>query len=288
VSQQVVTPALREWIVAQAAAGVDSQAVLSAMKQSGWDEAVALRAMESTLEAYLREQAKLVTTAPDASPVEPTLPAAQLSEGQHEWLCGEQPVSLVLSLQSPRLCVFDGFLSAEECMALMQSAGERLTRSETVRVGASGNEVNDARTSDGMFFERGETDLCRRIEARIAALFNWPVERGEGLQILRYRAGAEYKPHFDYFDPRHAGTPAILSRGGQRVATLIMYLSTPAQGGATIFPDAGLSVAPREGRAVFFSYDRADPATLTLHGGAPVREGEKWVATKWLRQRRFD
>ncbi len=24
--------------------------------------------------------------------------------------------------------------------------------------------------------------------------------------------------------------------------------------------------------------------TLSLHGGAPVIEGEKWVATKWLRQ----
>ena len=41
------------------------------------------------------------------------------------------------------------------------------------------------------------------------------------------------------------------------------------------------------GSAVFFSYDRADPATRTLHGGAPVLAGEKWVATKWLRERTF-
>jgi prolyl 4-hydroxylase len=27
--------------------------------------------------------------------------------------------------------------------------------------------------------------------------------------------------------------------------------------------------------------------TRTLHGGAPVLEGEKWVATKWLREREF-
>jgi prolyl 4-hydroxylase len=39
---------------------------------------------------------------------------------------------------------------------------------------------------------------------------------------------------------------------------------------------------------VFFSYDRPHPATRTLHGGAPVIEGEKWVATKWLRERRFE
>jgi prolyl 4-hydroxylase len=39
---------------------------------------------------------------------------------------------------------------------------------------------------------------------------------------------------------------------------------------------------------VFFSYERPDPSTRTLHGGAPVLAGEKWIATKWLRERRFE
>ena len=62
-----------------------------------------------------------------------------------------------------------------------------------------------------------------------------------------------------------------------------MYLNTPTRGGGTVFPDVGLNVAPIQGNAVFFSYDRPEAATRTLHGGAPVIEGEKWVATKWLR-----
>jgi len=135
-----------------------------------------------------------------------------------------------------------------------------------------------------MFFERGENELIQRVEARIAALLDWPVRHGEGLQVLRYRPGAEYLPHYDYFDPAHVSTPAILKRGGQRVGTLVMYLNTPTAGGATTFPDIKLEVAPIKGNAVFFSYDRPQPMTLTLHGGAPVREGEKWVATKWLRE----
>ena len=49
-----------------------------------------------------------------------------------------------------------------------------------------------------------------------------------------------------------------------------------------------LEVAPIKGNAVFFSYDRPHPVTRTLHGGAPVIAGEKWVATKWLREGRFD
>lgn len=281
-SKQIITPELQQWIVEQAAAGVAPDAVLASMKQSGWDESVALDAIEATLEDFLSRQALSLDSA------EAPLPAPQLGDGLNELVLGDHVASLVMALQRPRLCVIDGFLTPGECDELMQSAGARLTRSETVQIATGGSEVNAARTSEGMFFERGESDLCARIEARIALLLQWPVERGEGLQVLRYQVGAEYKPHFDYFDPRHPGTPAILQRGGQRVGTVIMYLNKPARGGATVFPDAGLSVAPQKGRAVFFSYERPEPSTQTLHGGAPVMQGEKWVATKWLRQSRFD
>ena len=87
---------------------------------------------------------------------------------------------------------------------------------------------------------------------------------------------------------RSPGTPGILKRGGQRVGSLVCYLNTPTKGGATVFPDVSLDVAPIKGNAVFFSYDRPHPMTRSLHGGAPVIEGEKWVATKWLREGRFD
>jgi prolyl 4-hydroxylase len=156
-----------------------------------------------------------------------------------------------------------------------------------VQTSTGGEELNPDRTSSGMFFNRGQTPEVTAVEERIARLTGWPVENGEGLQVLHYRPGAEYKPHYDYFDPDEPGTPTILKRGGQRVATLVMYLNEPTRGGGTTFPDVGLEVAPVRGQAVFFSYDRPHPGTRTLHGGAPVLEGEKWVATKWLREGEF-
>ncbi len=113
------------------------------------------------------------------------------------------------------------------------------------------------------------------------------MENGEGLQVLHYRPGAEYKPHYDYFNPEDPGTPKILQRGGQRVGTLVLYLATTEKGGGTVFPDVHVAVAPQRGNAVFFSYDRPHPDTRTLHGGAPVIAGDKWIATKWLREREF-
>jgi len=90
---------------------------------------------------------------------------------------------------------------------MVDLATKRLARSETVHLDTGGSEVNASRTSEGMFFNRGENAVCARIEARIAALLQWPLENGEGLQVLRYRPGAEYKAHYDYFDPAHSGTP---------------------------------------------------------------------------------
>ena len=282
-SAQQVTPELRQWIVAQAAAGQAPEAVLQSMLASGWDEAVAVAALEETLRGFLTEHAKTHGLPPPVRVPEPLF-----SDGATTLDAGDRAVEVIASLRSPRVIVFGGLLSSDECDEMVELAGQRLVRSETVQLDTGGSEVNEARTSEGMFFVREENPLCARIEARIAALLQWPLENGEGLQILRYRPGAQYKPHYDYFDPAQPGTPAILRRGGQRVASLVMYLNTPARGGATTFPEAGMDVGPVKGNAVFFSYDRPHPMTRSLHGGAPVFEGEKWVATKWLREGRFE
>ena len=277
---QTVTPDLRQWIITQAEAGCRPQDVIEAMKASGWNEDVAVKAMEHTLREHLATLPDDGEELPPATPVpEPALGAAPTV-----LMVAGHTIRVLTTMKHPRVIVFGGLLSDDECTALMALAEPRLARSETVDNATGGSEVNAARTSDGMFFERGEHALIRALEQRIAELLQWPLEHGEGLQILRYRPGAEYRPHHDYFDPVHSGTPRILERGGQRVGTLVMYLNTPDGGGATTFPDVGLEVAPVRGNAVFFSYDRAHPSTKTLHGGAPVTAGEKWVATKWLRE----
>jgi prolyl 4-hydroxylase len=273
---QSITPELRRWIVEQAAAGRSSESVLQAMVDSGWSEDTALDALAATLSEALRRTAPTRLPAPALDAATPTLAA------------GDREVAVLAALRHPRVVVFGDLLAQGECAELIELARERLERSQTVVETDGESEVNAARTSDGMFFERGENALVERIEARLAALLDWPVENGEGLQILRYRPGAEYKPHYDYFEPAQPGTPALLKRGGQRLATLVMYLNTPARGGATTFPDVQFEVMPVRGNAVFFSYDLPLPETRTLHGGAPVLEGEKWVATKWLRAGRFD
>jgi prolyl 4-hydroxylase len=280
---QQITPQLREWIVEQAQAGHSAEAVLKSMLASGWAEEVATLAMETTLRGHLDQQA-VQQGLPPALPV----PDPDLSESPLFLDAGDRKVCVLQQMYNPRVVVFGGLLSDEECTALIELAKPRLARSLTVSTKTGGEEINADRTSNGMFFQRGENELVSRIEARIGRLVNWPVENGEGLQVLHYLPGTEYKPHYDYFDPAEPGTPTILKRGGQRVGTIVMYLGEPDKGGGTSFPDVHLEVAPRRGNAVFFSYERPHPSTKSLHGGAPVLAGEKWIATKWLRESRFE
>jgi prolyl 4-hydroxylase len=282
-TKQQVTPELRQWIVDQAQAGHGAESVLKAMLASGWTEDVAVEAMEATLRGHLESQA-----VEQGLPPAVKVPDAALDESPLYIDAGDRKVCVLQAMYNPRVIVFGNLLSDEECEQLIELAKPRLARSLTVATKTGGEEVNADRTSNGMFFQRGENELVRVIEQRIARLVNWPEENGEGLQILQYGPGAEYKPHYDYFDPAEPGTPTIVKRGGQRVGTIVMYLGEPDKGGGTVFPDVNLEVSPRRGNAVFFSYERPHPSTRTLHGGAPVLAGEKWIATKWLRERRFE
>lgn len=270
-SPEILTREVFEWMAEQFADGHSQETIFEAMLEAGWNSNSATRAMQILLETR-----RLLPVPVLALPVTGGMVDA-----------GDRWVQVIHQSDSPNIVVFAGLLSDSECDALIEEARPRLSRSLTVDTRTGGEELNPARTSDGMFYTRGETEVVRRVEARIARLLGWPQQNGEGLQVLCYGPGDQYKPHYDYFDPVEPGTPTILQRGGQRVATLIMYLQEPEGGGATVFPSVKVNVLPKRGNAVFFSYPRAHPSSLTLHGGDPVTSGEKWIATKWLREKEF-
>lgn len=133
-----------------------------------------------------------------------------------------------------------------------------------------------------MAFQIGENELVDRIERRIAELTGFPIENGEGLQVLNYEIGEEYKPHFDFFPPNMVDA----KKGGQRVGTFLIYLNDVPEGGETVFPKVGLSIVPRKGTAIYFHYANGNGQLdrLSVHSSVPVTAGDKWVATKWIRE----
>ena len=289
-SAQPANSEVLAWLESQTARGCTRAMLFKSLLDAGWLRAQAANIMQLTQQERLEFgeplEVPLVHSGRELlSTVAVPVPMLDTSGTMVD--AGDKWVGVLHHRHEPELMVFANLLSPAECEALIDAARPRLSRSLTVDVQTGGEELHPDRTSQGMFFERSENALVQRIEARIAKLLGWPIKNGEGLQVLRYPVGAQYRPHYDYFDPAKPGTPTILTRGGQRVATLIIYLFEPETGGGTVFPDIKLQVAPRPGNAVFFSYAQAHPVSGTLHGGEPVISGEKWIATKWLREREF-
>ncbi|XP_059292997.1 probable prolyl 4-hydroxylase 10 [Lycium ferocissimum] len=204
----------------------------------------------------------------------------------------------VISLE-PRAYVYHNFLSKEECEYLISLAKPHMQKSSVVDSATGKSMDSRVRTSSGTFLARGRDKVIRDIEKRIADFTFIPAEHGEGLQILHYEVGQKYEPHYDYFLDEFN-----TKNGGQRIATVLMYLSDVEEGGETVFPAAkgnysavpwwnelsecgkgGLSVKPKMGDALLFWSMKPD-ATLdpsSLHGGCPVIKGNKWSSTKWMR-----
>ncbi|WP_345240962.1 2OG-Fe(II) oxygenase [Pontibacillus salipaludis] len=185
----------------------------------------------------------------------------------------DRVIPILSKYEEPLVVVLDNVASEEECEGLITLSHNRLNRS---KVGQS-RDTNDMRTSSGMFFEENENSLVERIEKRLSTIMNIPTQHAEGLQILHYEPGQEYKAHHDFFK----------QSDNNRISTLVLYLNDVEEGGETFFPKLGLSVTPKKGMAVYFEYFYQDDElnNQTLHSGNPVVKGEKWIATQWMRRK---
>jgi hypothetical protein len=173
----------------------------------------------------------------------PTMPATAAWRAERRW-----PL--------PRVIVFGGLLSDEECDALIAAAARAWRARSPWQTQTGGEEVNDDRTSDGMFFDSAARSAGARPSRRaLPACCNWPMKTAKAcrccttarrriqaaLRLLRPRR-ARHAHH------RQARRPARGHAGD--------VPEHPEKGGGTTFPDVFLEVAPQRGNAVFFSYER--------------------------------
>ncbi|GAB4818416.1 hypothetical protein N2152v2_005462 [Parachlorella kessleri] len=198
--------------------------------------------------------------------------------------------------EEARIFVFENFLTEEECDHIVSLAEPRLQRSGVVNTDTGGSEVSEIRTSQGVFLERNEDPIIADIEERIARWTLLPVGNGEGLQVLRYDKKQKYDGHYDYFFDKQS-----VQNGGNRYATVLMYLADTEEGGETVFPnvpapngDNGpefsecaryhLAAKPKKGSAVLFHSIKpsGELERRSLHTACPVIKGVKWSAPKWI------
>uniref|UniRef100_A0A1D1ZNZ9 Fe2OG dioxygenase domain-containing protein n=1 Tax=Auxenochlorella protothecoides TaxID=3075 RepID=A0A1D1ZNZ9_AUXPR len=301
----------------------------------------------TTLPSPPPKKAKPVVVSPPDEVISgqgPSLDQATLAGG---WMltpeifhrAASHPNAVVVSKEKPYIVQYKGFLSQAEIDHLLELSGDGFVRSGVV----SDESVNDRRTSYGVWLSGARRDkTVLDLQHRLHSWIGIPEEFGESLYMLRYEQGQKYDAHTDNCRHRPSGEelpPACQSflkraggpaygpgaggvSGGDRLATFIMYVHAPDEGGETVFPKARtppaaagearalesvdaeaddpcfrsdtLRLSPAAGDAVlFWDYVPTDdpglavPDPHALHGGCPVRAGQKFIVTRWIRASRF-
>ena len=199
--------------------------------------------------------------------------------------------------EDARIFLFHNFLTPEECDHIINMAEPHLERSGVVADEEGHSEISDIRTSNGMFLNRGHDPVIADIERRVARWTLLPMGNGEGFQVLKYTKDQKYDGHYDYFFDA-----ASVSNGGNRYATVLIYLNDVEEGGETVFPNIPapnggvngpefsdcarhhLAAKPKKGNAVLFHSIKTtgELERRSLHTACPVLKGVKWSAPKWI------
>lgn len=191
---------------------------------------------------------------------------------------------------APRVYTIRNFLQKTACDWLIKASRKNLTRAP-VQTAASGGafEVDQARSNSVAGTSALQPDLVVQLtNLKIASTLGLPLSHQEPTNILHYTRGERYAPHFDFIaQHEEAGFAQELRTIGQRVATFLVYLNEGYEGGETDFPRLGWRFKGNVGDAlVFWNLSVAGERELmSLHEGTAVTKGEKWLLSKWVRQR---
>ncbi|XP_041565258.1 prolyl 4-hydroxylase subunit alpha-2-like [Drosophila elegans] len=189
----------------------------------------------------------------------------------------------------PYIVLYHEVLSKRE-MSLLISRASRKMKVATIYKSNTKNKKKKGRTAKGHWFNKENNELTRRISRRIHDMTGFDLTDSEEFQVINYGIGGHFHTHSDYFNFASANFTGHRNRQatvlGDRIATVLFYLTDVEQGGATVFEKTGYAVYPRAGTAIFWfnlnTNGYGDPRTR--HAACPVIVGSKWVMTEWIRE----
>ena len=197
--------------------------------------------------------------------------------------------NVIMHSADPILYVVNDFLSNDECDAFVEASKGKLKPSTVIS--PDKHIQHESRTSENCWIEHNANEIIHEVSKRFSILVQMPIRNAEQYQLVYYKKGAEYKPHFDSFDYETDDGKKNWEPGGQRMITVIAYLNDVEEGGETGFPELGINIPPKKGDAVVFHNTVSNDAHThpkinprSLHGGMPVIKGEKWMVNLWFRE----
>jgi prolyl 4-hydroxylase len=202
---------------------------------------------------------------------------------------GDKQWKLKLIHKNPPVLVIENFFTQDECQEYIALSTPKSDENGPMQVDSATFSAlaESKRTSTTWFCHFSQVPT---LLAKATRFFkDLSLNQCEEPQVVRYRTGEEFSWHYDEVPGPQ------LSNGGQRVATLLVYLNTLKRGGGTVFRDLmdssgkELTMQPKTGSALLFFPALADgtPDDRTLHKGE-IAVDEKMIAQMWIHERAYE
>ncbi|EEC17973.1 prolyl 4-hydroxylase alpha subunit, putative, partial [Ixodes scapularis] len=139
-------------------------------------------------------------------------------------------------------------------------------------------------------FEQNAT-IASRLNRYLTALLGMGTSdsnfEAEPYQLANYGTGGHYLPHHDYLydvyeDSDETDDFSQFPSYGDRLATLMIYMSDVEEGGATVFPKLGVRLTPKKVKMVIYKV-QPDSSAQKLRALGDCCHLRSSVANKWFR-----
>ncbi|XP_037727403.1 prolyl 4-hydroxylase subunit alpha-2 [Drosophila subpulchrella] len=187
--------------------------------------------------------------------------------------------------QDPLLVLYHDVIYQSEIDVIRQLTNNRLIRATII--GNNTSVVSNVRTSQFTFIPASAHKVLATIDQRVADMTNMNMKYAENHQFANYGIGGHYGQHMDWFYPTAFENKLVSSpEMGNRIATVLFYLSDVEQGGGTAFPQIRQHLKPKKYAAAFWHNLHASGVgdVRTQHGACPIIAGSKWVQNRWIRE----
>lgn len=188
-----------------------------------------------------------------------------------------------VATKKAQVFTWENFLTPEQCERTI-SLMETSLRPSTVTNDLGDKYVRTSTTCDlGDIMDPFVMELNDIISQGLG--IHWSY--AETTQGQKYEVGQEFKAHTDFFEPETNEFTPNTERMGQRTWTVMIYLNETPEGGATRFKRLDKLFRPKQGMAVLWNNLNRDGTVnhFTLHHGMKPRKGEKYIITKWFREK---
>jgi len=188
-------------------------------------------------------------------------------------------IFLIPTYKKPML--YRGMITEDECSHIIEKAQNEF---EDSKVNTTNMPLNKSvRDSETAWLDPNKDPVIRNVMKKCLSKCDRPLKNCERLQVLRYKSGGFYKPHYDACTS-YTGCYSQKEKNNQRLYTFIIGLNDSYKGGETYFPI--LDKSYRLGKGDVLKFNNLDNYGMVcgkaVHGGMNVEEGEKYICNVWV------